>query len=166
MGHSRGANQTAWFAAERLEVNDVKAIALLAPMTWSDTRPQEFYRQHHGLDITPVLERAHALQSDQMLEDVPFLFYPDASANAGSYLSYHGNETRLNTPYLMPKISQPLLVLAAEADEIFDDLPDQVKKLECSNLQFIIVPGADHFFKGQFGVEAANAMADFIERVE
>ncbi len=166
LGHSRGGNQTAWFAAERLEGKDVKAIALLAPMTWSDTRSHEFYRRQHGMDITPVLERAQALSSDQMLENIPYLFYPNSSASAGSYLSYHGEDPRLNTPYLMPKISQPLLVLAAEADEIFDDLPVKVNELACSNLQFNVIPGADHFFKGQFGVAAANTVADFIESVE
>jgi pimeloyl-ACP methyl ester carboxylesterase len=163
LGHSRGGNQTAWFAAERLTDEDVKAVALLAPMTWPEAGAQEFYKRQHGIDIAPILAKASTLEQDDMLEDVPFLFYPDATASAGSYLSYHGDEPRLNTPNLIPSIKQPLLVVAAEQDEIVDDLPESVKAITDTEIHLITVPGADHFFKGHFAIEAADAVSEFIE---
>ena len=165
LGHSRGGNQTAWYAAERLTRDDVKAIVLIAPMTWSDQSAQGFYKQHHGIDLGPILERARSLTSDEMLENVPFLFYPEATTSASSYLSYHDAEKRLDTPRLMSKIQQPLLVIAAEKDEIDDGLPRKVAALEDPSLKLVVIPGANHFFKGPYAIEAADAVSEFIERV-
>lgn len=167
LGHSRGGNQTAWFAAERLSgADDIKAVVLVAPMTWSQTRAHEFYQQHHGLDIRPVIEQAKTMAGDDMLNDVPFLFCPTTTAAASSYLSYHGDEPRLDTPTLMPDIRRPLLVVAAENDEIMDDLRELVAAVDRPDLNFVTIPGADHFFKGPFAVEAADAIAEFIEATQ
>jgi pimeloyl-ACP methyl ester carboxylesterase len=165
LGHSRGGNQTAWYAAEHLSGDDVGAVVLIAPMTWSDTRAREFYQKTHGTDITPVIARATSAPENEMLNDIPFLFYPGASATAGSYLSYHGDEYRLDTPQLLPKIEPPALVVAAENDEIVDDLPERVEELGQDDVRLITIPGADHFFKGQFAVEAADAVSDFLDKL-
>lgn len=162
LGHSRGGNQTAWFAAERLSGVDVKAVVLVAPMTWGKTVAHEFYQQHHGMDIRPVIERAKTLGSHEMLNNIPFLFCPETTAAAGSYLSYHGDEPRLDTPSLMTAIPRPLLVIAAENDEIMDDVPRRVEALNEPNIKLVVVPGADHFFKGSFAGQATDAIADFL----
>jgi len=166
LGHSRGGNQTAWFAAERLSgADDIKAVVLVAPMTWSQTRAHEFYQQHHGLDIRPVIERAKSLGGDEMLTGVPFLFCPETTAAAGSYLSYHGDEPRLDTPTLMSAIPRPLLVVAAENDEIMDDLPERTEAVKRADLELVMVPDADHFFKGPFAEQAADAITGFLDEL-
>lgn len=166
LGHSRGGNQTAWFAAERLsDGDDIKAVVLVAPMTWSQTHAHKFYQQHHGLDIRPVIEHAKSVDGDEMLTDVPFLFCPKTTAAAGSYLSYHGDDPRLDTPTLMPAIPRPMLVIAAENDEITEDLPQRTEAVKPADLKLAVVPGADHFFKGPFAEQAADAIADFLDRL-
>jgi pimeloyl-ACP methyl ester carboxylesterase len=166
LGHSRGGNQTAWFTSERLSGNDdIKAVVLMAPMTWSGAEAHEFYQEHHGIDIRPVIEQAKSMDGDQMLEDVPFLFCPATTAAARSYLSYHGDEPRLDTPSLMAGIRRPLLVVSAENDEIMDDLPTRTEEVARAGLELVVIPDADHFFKGPFAVQAADAVADFLSEL-
>lgn len=166
LGHSRGGNQTAWFASERLSGGDaVSAVVLIAPMTWSGTEAHDFYQAHHGIDIRPVIEQAKAMDGDQMLDRVPFLFCPETTASARSYLSYHGLEPRLDTPVLMAAIPRPLLVVAAANDDIMDDLPERVEAVGRADLKLVVVPDADHFFKGPFAAQAADAVADFLDRL-
>jgi len=146
--------------------NDVTSIVLMAPMTWSSTRAHEFYEEQHGMDIRPVIANAEQMDGDQMLEGVPFLFCPETTAAARSYLSYHGEEPRLDTPSLVTAIPRPLLVVAAENDEIMADLPRLMENTGRSDMAMTVVADADHFFKGPFAIEAADAVAEFLDGLD
>lgn len=89
LGHSRGAAQTALYAAERNNAL-TKAVILLAPATLDNASPGE-YAQRFQQPLMPLLERAQKLvktgKGDSLLEHVGLLTCADTSATAASFVS-------------------------------------------------------------------------------
>jgi pimeloyl-ACP methyl ester carboxylesterase len=162
MGHSRGGNQTAWYAAERAD-QTVKAVVLLAPATSDHDTAAESYKRRYGRDLPELLERAHGMSPDEVLEDVPFLQCESANVSAGSFLSYYGKESRRDTPSLLPKIEQPVLVIAGSADRVVTGLTERVVPMQSEDLKFVEVVGAGHFFLELFMEDVADAVDAFLE---
>ena len=85
MGHSRGGNQTAWFAAERPDPV-VKKVVLIAPQTWDEQEQAASYKEHYGVPLAPLLTKAEAMSANgkgqEMLYHISFIYCPDASASA------------------------------------------------------------------------------------
>jgi pimeloyl-ACP methyl ester carboxylesterase len=119
LGHSRGGNQAAWFALERLEPV-VKGVVLVAPLTWSEAYATSDYKKRFATELDPVLKRAEALaaagKGDEWMEDTGFIYCPKTKVQAQSFLSYHAPEPRLDTPSLLDDVKVPVLVIAGTED--------------------------------------------------
>lgn len=162
MGHSRGGNQTAWFAAER-DDPAVKAIILLAPATSDHNTTMDAYKKRFGKDLEALLKKAYSMEPDELLTDVPFLQCENASVSAESFISYYGDEPRRDTPTLLSKIGEPTLVIAGSADTVVTGLRERVPAMAGEKLEFVEVQGAGHFFLELFMEDVADAVETFLE---
>lgn len=87
----------------------------------------------------------------------------NATVTAASFVSYYANEPRRNTPWLLPKIAKPTLVIAGGEDQIVTGLKELVEPLTGENLRFLEVDGADHFFLDLYMEDVADAVEEFLE---
>jgi pimeloyl-ACP methyl ester carboxylesterase len=166
MGHSRGGNQTAWFAAERPNAA-VKRVVLLAPSMWSAARRNAGYERRFNTPLTPILERAAAFVAKggggEMLKNTGFLFCPGAEVSAGTFLSYYKDEPRRHTPALLPRIAVPVLVIAGSLDTVVKGIPEAVRPLaDGDKVTLVVVEDASHFFLDFFAEDVADAVAAFV----
>jgi pimeloyl-ACP methyl ester carboxylesterase len=166
LGHSRGGNQTAWYAAERDHAL-VTAVVLYAPATWDAAKEAQGYEKRYKKPLKPVLDKAEALvkagKGATLLEHTDFLYCPDTKVSAGSFASYYRNDTRRDTPTLLPKIKKPVLVVVAGNDEAVTDLPQKVPPhVDGKRVQMKVVDGADHFFRDLYADDAVDATEAFL----
>jgi pimeloyl-ACP methyl ester carboxylesterase len=166
MGHSRGGNQTAWFAAERMDPA-IKTVALLAPATSDRQKEVTAFESRFGTPLQPILDKASALvaagKGDTMME-VPGLLYCEApEVSAATFASYYEVEPRKHTPALLPKIGVPVLVIAGSEDDVVADLPEAVEPIaNGETIMLTVIDGADHFFLDFFAEDAADAVDELI----
>ncbi len=166
LGHSRGGNQTAWFAAER---NDpvIHRLVLIAPLTWSAEGAARSYRANYNADLALLLKKAQALISggkgDTLLEHVGFLYCPDGAATASAFVSHYADDARLDTPSLVPKLKQPVLVVAATDDDVVPDAVQRFKPLaDGKNIRLTVIDGADHTFRDLYAEDLYGVVIPFI----
>lgn len=167
VGHSRGGNQTAWFAAERMDPA-VEGVLLIAPMTWSDAYGQSDYQKRFNTDLGPVLKRAEDMvkagKGSEWLEKTGFIYCTDAKVQAQAFVSYHAPEARLDTPGLLGKIEVPVLVIAGTADDVVPDVAEKFEPIaDGTRVRLEAIDGADHFFRDLYAdevVEYAKAFAE------
>ncbi|CAA6603409.1 Alpha/beta hydrolase fold protein [Rhodospirillaceae bacterium LM-1] len=162
MGHSRGGAQTAWFAAERFDPI-ISKVVLLAPMVWSESAMKEQYRNRFGKELSEPLAKARKMKPAEMMT-AGFLACPDAQVSAGSFLSYYASEPRFDTPALLASIKAPVLVIAADNDQLIKGLPERVKPLaDGKKVSLTVISDADHFFNNFAAEDAAEAAAKFLK---
>jgi len=166
LGHSRGGNQTAWFAAER---NDpaVSRLVLIAPTTWTADGTTRSYRANYNTDLAPLLKKAQALvaggQPDTLLEHIGFLYCPDGTATAAAFVSHYADEARFDTPSLLSKLKQRVLVVAGTGDEVVPDIVARVKPLaDGKKIRLTVIDGADHAFLDLYAGDLSGAVIPFI----
>lgn len=165
LGHSRGGAQTALYAAEQGDAL-VKAVVLLAPATGDNNSPAAYQRRHNQA-LAPRLDKARTLVDDgkggTVLEHVGLLSCLDTPATADSFVSYYGQDPRLDALYLIPKIEKPTLVVVAGADAVVVDLDKKVAPLaKGTGVQMAVIDGADHLFRDLFADEAVDAIEAFL----
>jgi pimeloyl-ACP methyl ester carboxylesterase len=166
LGHSRGGNQTAWFAAEHDDAA-ISRVVLIAPMTWSKKGAGEGYRREHGKDLRAAYGKAEKElakgKGDALLQGVGFLHCPEASVTAASFVDYYREEPRFDTPSLLKHIKKPVLVIAGSEDNVVANLVPDVEPLaDGKRVQLQIIDGADHFFRDLYAEEAVDHIAVFI----
>jgi pimeloyl-ACP methyl ester carboxylesterase len=162
LGHSRGGNQTARYAAANPDAPAAKVI-LLAPSTYAADQAAQEYEKRYGKPLADVLDRAQKLvaagEGAKLLEPVDFLYCPKASASAAAFLSYYASDERLDTPRLLPEIKAPVLVIAGGDDEVVKGLPEKVQPLaDGLRVQLKVIDGADHFFRDLYAEDVADAI--------
>ncbi|MBK8639276.1 MAG: alpha/beta hydrolase [Chromatiaceae bacterium] len=168
LGHSRGGNQSARFAAEHPEA-PISALILIAPDTWNETELERDYRQRYGKELAPRLEQARQLVSagrgSVMMEHLDFLYCPDTSATAAALLSYYGPDPRLDTPRLIPDIKVPVLVIAGSEDKIAAELVPKVLPLaDGQRVRLTVLDGADHFFRDLYADDIGDAVRALLDK--
>lgn len=161
MGHSRGGAQTAWFAAER-DDPAVRAILLLAPAAGDPYASAANYERRFGKNLASLLKKAEGMAPDALLEGVPFIQCESATVTAAGFISYYSDEPRRGTPWLLPKIAKPTLVIAGSEDTVVAGLRGYVEPLTGDNLRFKEVDGADHFFLDLYMEDVADAIDEFL----
>ena len=166
LGHSRGGAQTALYAAEHNDPR-VQALILLAPAIAENTSP-ETYQRIHQKPLKPLLQtaqaRVRAKNGGTVLKSVGLLNCSDTSATADSFVSYYNQDPRLDTPYLIPRIRLPILVLVAGSDAVVVKLENKLARLTNSpNMKMKIIEGADHTFRDLASDDAADAIDDFLK---
>ena len=161
MGHSRGGNQVAR-AALSASGGKLRGLVLLAPMTWNSEAVAEAYQARHGQALDLVLSKANGMTPDQVMAEVGFLSCPDARVLAGSFLSYYADDPQKDTPSLLPHISVPTVVIAAEEDRVVPNLAQHTAAVVDADTQFVMIEGADHMFLDFFAEDAADAIDAFL----
>ncbi len=162
MGHSRGGAQTAWFAAERFDPI-ISKVVLLAPSVWSESAMKEQYRSRFGKQLSEPLAKARKMKPAEMMT-ADFLACPNAQVSAGSFLSYYASEPRFDSPALLARIKAPVLVIAADNDQLIKGLAERVKPLaDGKKITLTVISDADHFFNNFAAEDAAEAAAKFLK---
>lgn len=168
LGHSRGGNQTAWFATQH-DNAVIQKVVLVAPQTWSTDYAAKNYKERYGKDLQPLLNKAQSLvqsgKGDTVLKNIDFIYCKDTTATADAFVSYYSSNPNMDSPYLMPKIKKPLLVIAGTEDKVVKNLASSVQPLANKHgFQFNIIEGADHSFRDLYADEMVETIIEFIEQ--
>ncbi len=166
LGHSRGGNQAAWFAAER-DDPALRAVVLAAPATWTAAEAARGYETRYGKPLAPVLEKAKSLvaagKGDTFMEQVDFVYCANASVTAAAFVGYYAPDERLDTPTLLPRVNEPVLVVAAGGDELVKDLPARAAPAaDGKKVRLVTIDGADHFFRDLYAEDMVEVVATFL----
>ena len=159
-----GDPQTALYAAER-DNPLVKAVILLAPDT-RETNDAKAYQEHYKKALAPILEKAQKLVKEGKggteLEHTDFLYCPDTSITADTFVSYYGSDPRLDTAFLIPKIIKPTLVVIAGSDEVVVNNKKYAQLADGKHTQIKMTDGADHFFRDLNADDAVDEINAFL----
>lgn len=166
LGHSRGGAQTALYAAEH-DNPLLKAVILIAPAIQQNTSAAT-YQERYRKPIAPLLAKARTLvkqgKGDSVLARANLLTCSNTPVTAASFVSYYGQDQRHHTPYLLPKITKPTLVVAGGNDEVVAGLDKKVAPLaDGKRIQLKVVDGADHFFRDLYAEDAVDAINAFLK---
>lgn len=167
LGHSRGGNQTARFAAEHTDA-PIDAVILIAPQTWNESAAALDYDKRFGKALAPELERARQLDTQgrggELLKPVDFIYCDETAATATAFLSYYSPDPRMDTPSLIPEIKAPVLVVAGSADDVVEGLVESMQPLaDQERVDLLVLDGADHFFRDLYAEEIADAVQTLLE---
>lgn len=165
LGHSRGGNQTAWYAAEH-DDPVVAKVVLVAPMTWQKGYETKEYNKRYHKPLAPLLAKANQLvakgKGDELMKGIDFIYCEKSSATARAFANYYNDEPRFDTPSLLTKIRAPVLVIAGSEDTTVAEVPAKVAPLANEHIKLLTIDGADHFFRDLYSEEAVEAMVSFI----
>lgn len=162
IGHSRGGNQIAWFAAERMNPA-IRKVVLLAPQTWPAGYAAKMYQKRYGTELAPLLSQMAQSEAKALLGPVDFLYCPKTRVSASSFVNYYTEDSRFDTPGLLAAIRVPVLVIAAEGDEIVPGLVERVRpQADGQRIQLKVLSGADHFFRDLYSEDAVEAIQTFL----
>jgi len=166
-GHSRGGNQTAWFAARE---NDpvVSKVVLIAPATWTAKDAAKGFEKTHKQPLEKVYAEAESLvaagKGGEFMKGVGVLYCPGADVTAASIVDYYTPDDRMHTPNLLGLIKAPVLVIAGTKDTVVKGLIEAVEPMvDGDKIQLAVVEDADHFFLDFYIEDAADAIAEFIQ---
>ena len=167
LGHSRGGNQTAWYAAEH-DSPMIKKIILVAPQTWNASEVKSNYLKTYSKDLTAILNKAESLvrqgKSATQMTHTDFIYCKDTSVSAESFVSYYKNDPRMDTPVLISKLSKPTLVFIGTEDKVIKGLTEAMNFLSPRiHIKTSSIEGADHFFRDIYADEIVETAIEFIE---
>lgn len=163
IGHSRGGNQIAWFAAERPSPA-IHKVVLIAPQTWPVGYAAAMYQKRYKTDLAPTLARMTKVDAGTLLGTTDFLYCAKTQVSAGSFVNYYTEDRRFDTPTLLDTITTPVLVIAADVDEVVPGLIQTVQpKADGKRIHLTVLNGADHFFRDLYTEDAAEAIHAFIK---
>ncbi len=167
LGHSRGGNQTAWYAAEQADPV-VSKVILVAPQVWSADYAAKDYEKRYGKPLQPVLDKALALvkagKGQQMLEHTDFIYCKDTSVTAASFANYYNPDKRMDTPFLVGKTKLPVLVFVGTEDKVVKGLQEKLQQLpQSAKLRIETIDGADHFFRDLYAEDLVETAVEFIQ---
>lgn len=162
LGFSRGAQQAAWYAAERPHAG-LARVVLLVPIFPSDFAAG--YAARFGRPLAPLLEQARAGPPSTLLRGIGFLNCDETSASAESVLSYYAAPPASEPVATLPRIGVPTLVVVAGEDRIVVDLDKRIAALvDGKRVRLTLISGADHFLRDLYGEDAADAIHDFLRQ--
>jgi pimeloyl-ACP methyl ester carboxylesterase len=162
LGHSRGGNQVAWYAAEH-DDPAVTGVVLVAPALWDAEAFAENYEQATGTPLADVLEEAASLESDALMTLDRFLYCNDAEVAAGTVLDYYGDDPRRNTPTLLSDIEEPTVVVVGTADDVVPGLVGSMSQMAGDNVMVTVVQGATHYFRDLYVDDIVDAVEAVME---
>jgi pimeloyl-ACP methyl ester carboxylesterase len=169
-GHSYGGNEIARYAANNDE-DAILGVVLLGPGTadhrmWSPSG----YKIRYGKKLKEILERADLLvaagKGDTLMENVDFLFCPQATVSAASFVSYYRVDPERLLPNLMKAAKKPTLFIAASEDNRMPDLNRLVKPFVDGKLtRLVVIQGSGHFFLDLNSDEAVEQAVEFFQEI-
>ena len=166
MGHSRGGNQTAWYAVES-DSDKFKKVVLLAPATGEQQSAEE-YEQKYGKALQPILDNAKKLvaqgKGKTMLKETDFIYCKKAQVTAEAFVDNYEVKPQFDTPTLLKTAVKPTLVIMGTADTAVPDLPEKMQALEGSDMvQTVMIEDGTHFFLDFANEDVATAVSEFLE---
>lgn len=165
LGHSRGGNQVAWYAAEK-DSDLLEKVVMVAPATADADKTSKEYEERYKKPLADIMAEASKLVEEGKGEiplEVPgFVYCENAKASAASIVSYYSDDERKNTPSLLPKIHKPMLIVVGSEDDVVADLPAKLEGVKQDNLTVETVEGADHFFLDLYADDLAEKVAGFV----
>ena len=166
LGHSRGGNQTAWYAAEK-DSDKLDKVILIAPATWSPEYAAKDYKERYGKDLATVFNKAETLVSqgkgDTQIKPVDFIYCKETSASADSVVSYYKADMRKNTPSLLANIQKPVIVFAGSSDQVVKNLDKKLAPLaESGAIELVVLDGADHMFRDLHAEDLVDRAVEFV----
>lgn len=165
LGHSRGGNQAARYAAEH---DGIEKLVLLAPATGEDAeKAAATFKERFKAELGPLLEKARALvkegKGDEMIDMPGFVYCPAGKASARSVVSYYGGAAERDTTSYVPRIKAPTLVIAGSKDTVVPDVAEKFEPLaDGEKLRVETVTDADHMFLDFYAEDAADLVAAFL----
>ena len=170
-GHSYGGNEVARYAANNDE-DIIRGVVLLGPGTadhrmWSSAG----YKIRYGKEIKNILDYAELLvasgKGEQMMENVDFIFCPQATVSAASFVSYYRVDPERLLPNLMKETKKPTLFIAAGEDNRLPDLNRLVKPfIDGERIRLIVIEGAGHFFLDLSAEDALDKTVEFFQEIK
>lgn len=164
LGHSRGGNQAARYAAGQPDPA-VGQLVLIAPQTWDEDYAAKDYAQRYETPLQPVLAQAQALVSagkgGELMGPIGFIYCKDTRASADAVVSYYMPDPDMDTPQLLPRIGIPVTVFAGTEDKVVAGLIEKTEPLaDGEKIELVVLDGADHFFRDLYSEEIADALAE------
>ena len=164
LGHSRGGSQAALYL-RGAPAPSIAGAVLLAPLTDDPDKAAEAYRERFGMAPAEVAAGLPEEPEESTGEVPGFVYCETATVSRAAFLSYHSDAVERDTPKLLDAgVPVPVLVIAAEADEVVTDLPEKMEPLaDGERLRFETVAGADHRFLDFYAQDAADLVTGFLE---
>ena len=167
LGHSRGGNQTAWYAAEAADAV-VKKVILIAPATWDSKYAKKDYKKRYKKDLKTVLAKAETLlkngKGKTVMKNTDHIYCEKTSVTAESFVSYYKPDNRFNTPSLLEKIKVPVMVFAGSEDKVVKDLEKKVSPLvKKGGINLEVIDGAGHMFRDLYAEDLVDIALEFIK---
>ena len=164
LGHSRGGNQAALYAAGTPDPAVERAV-LVAPATWTPDKYERGYRNRYKKDLAPLLAKAESLlaagRGDTVMEGVDFVYCPKTRVTATAFADNYRLNPERDTPTVAGRSKIPVLVIAAGADRINPLLAEKMKGRAPGKVRFLLIEDASHFFLDFYGEDLADAVAEF-----
>lgn len=165
-GHSRGANQVAWYVTEGNRAS-VRNLVFFAPGMLDRGAFVQRYEEQYKKPIQPLLAESESLikagKGATELKGWPFLNCRETTVTAESFVSYYAPDAIPETPALMKKLKQPVLVVIGTQDDIHPDVVGKVSPLaDGKRVQLKVIEGADAFFRDFLAEDAVDAVAAFL----
>ncbi|EKV31654.1 hypothetical protein C882_3404 [Caenispirillum salinarum AK4] len=168
LGHSRGGNQVARFAAAE-DDPALTRLVLMAPGTWREGEDATAYTDRFGADLDTLYQEAKALvdegKGDTVIEVPGFVYCQDAKVTAASFVDYYAPNPDRDTPAVLKGVEEPTLIIVGGADTVVPDLPARLEETGIADKETVevaVVDGADHMFLDFFTEDAADAIEAFL----
>lgn len=164
LGHSRGGNQVARYAAGQPD-SVIKDVILVAPQTWEAPSAAKGYAKRYKTPLQPLVAKANELVSSgkggELMGPMGFIYCEDTQASAASVLSYYAPDRDMDTPHLLSRIGVPVLVIAGSEDKVVTALIRKTEPLaDGEKISLMVVDGADHFFRDLYAEEIADLLEE------
>lgn len=169
LGHSRGGNQTARYAAQTQDASIVN-VYLVAPQVLTNEYQQEDYKKRYKKELAPLLEKAKSMvsngQGKEMMSNIDFIYCADTQATAEAFVSYNQEDPKMDSTNLYAEINYPMTVFAGSEDKTVKNLiPKSESKVDGVKSKLVVIEGADHFFRDLYSEDIADTIAEELEGI-
>lgn len=169
LGHSRATNQVTRYAV-RKDLQAPAALVLVAPGI-RDADAAARYGASSGQALAPLLDRATELvesgRDDEVLGRVAFLHCDAAEVTAASFLSYYVDDPAFDTLGLAASAGIPVIVFAGSEDPLSRGVDAAIVEYQQNApVDFVMIDGADHFFRDLYAYDLVEAVQAWIDAME
>ncbi len=164
LGHSRGGNQIAWYASENPDTA-ISRVILIAPGIIAPGELAKDYEKNYKKPLKPLLDKAKSLvnagKGAEIMQNTDFIYCPDTSVTAESFVNYYQENENFYTPRLVEKINLPVMVFAGSEDKVVDNVMTEMSQVSSKdNVELVSIDGADHFFRDLYAEEIAELVSE------
>jgi predicted alpha/beta-hydrolase family hydrolase len=165
LGHSSGGNRLARYLASSVDEN-IAAAVMIAPPVGRAGKSVQRYKKSHGTDLKPILAKALALveagKGNSLMDATGFLFCPKTVVSAATFVDNYTDSPDRDTPTVIQRLTLPILVVVGTNDTIVSDLIPVMRSNLQSNVNFVEIEDAGHFFLDFFGEDLVDTVEEFL----